>query len=161
MNSAVSIDGPSDVTTIIPPTESTSPLPSFHASWSPSKTAALGPANLPVAKAPRAWDRKPCTPSAERSRVKKVWKRYELRVQPGKQKMEPPVATKRSNSEPPPSEKVVKKLRLQSSHSDGEKSPNSEASYAPTRWERRRSRGTGRMCLVDYTLNLFRVLNRL
>jgi hypothetical protein len=144
VNPTLARDGPPDATTFIPSTESTSAPPSFNASWSPSKTAALGAANLPVAKAPRAWDRKPCNPSAEQSRVKKVWKRYELRAQRQTQQMPAPSATTRSNSEPPPSEKVVKRLRLQSPCSDGEAPPNSEVSYAPTRWERRRSRGTCR-----------------
>lgn len=150
MNPALSHHGPLDVTTFISPAESTSAQPSFNASWSPSKTAALGPVNLPVTKAPRAWDRKPCNPSAEQSRVKMVWKRYELRAQRKTQQMPAPQTTNRSNSEPPPKEKVVKRLRLQSPRSDGETSPNSKASYAPTRWDRRKSRGTGRKYLTEH-----------
>ena len=148
MNPALSRDGPPDATTFISSTESISAPPSFNASWSPSKTAALGTTNLPVTKVPRAWDRKPCNPSTEQSRVKTVWKRYELRPQRQSQQTLAPSATKRSNSEPPPSEKVVKRQRLQSPRSDGETSPNFKASYAPTRWERRRSRGNGRKCLI-------------
>jgi hypothetical protein len=159
MDPTLSHDDPPDATTSIPPAESVQP--SFNASWSPSKTAALGPVNLPVAKAPRAWDRKPCNPSTEQSRVKKVWKRYELRAQPQTQQMPTSPTTKRSNSEPPPSEKVVKRLRLQSPLSDGETSLNSKSSYAPTRWERRRSRGTGRKCLIQHATCLFRPLSSL
>jgi hypothetical protein len=161
MNPTLSLDDPLDTTTFIPPAEASPALPSFNASWSPSKTATLEPVNLPVAKAPRAWDRKPCTPSAEQSRVKKVWKRYELRAQSHREQTPAPPATKRCNSEPPPSEKVVKRLRLQSPRSDGGTSPNSKASYVPTRWDGQRSRGTGRKYLVEHPWHLFHVLSSL
>src|SRR6266480_1475148 len=157
MNPAISCDGPLDPATFVSPVESTSAPPSFNASWSPSKTAALGPTNLPVAKTPRAWDRKPCNPSAEQSRIKKVWKRYELRAQPQTQQ----APTKTNNGERPHLEKVVKRLRLQSPRNDGETSPNSKANYAPTMWERRRSRGTGRKCFVEHPRHLFHALSSL
>ncbi|KAK4543018.1 hypothetical protein LTR36_006016 [Oleoguttula mirabilis] len=53
----------------------------FNASWQPTDTAHLQPANLPIARVQRAWERKPLSPLNRRKvRVGKVWKRAALTV---------------------------------------------------------------------------------
>ncbi|KAK5119770.1 hypothetical protein LTR85_007346 [Meristemomyces frigidus] len=51
----------------------------FTASWQSTDTAHLQPANLPIARVQRAWERKPLSPLSRRKvRVGKVWKRSAL-----------------------------------------------------------------------------------
>lgn len=126
---SVSIDKTSN-TTVQPPQAQ------FKATWSPSKTAALNPSNFPMSKQPRAWDRKACAPAAEQSRVKTVWKRYELRPPAQRlQSLTQITNMEGGNGAPAQAEKVVKRARVDEPR-DGKK-----VTYKATRWERRRSRG--------------------
>lgn len=55
---------------------------SFTASWTPSKATALDADKVPIAKVPRAWERKPSESKGDNGKTKTVWKRYGLRSQP-------------------------------------------------------------------------------
>jgi len=116
--------------------------PTFSQTWSPSKAAVLDTASLAVTRVHRGWERAPQSPQAEHSRVKKVWKRYELRSHPNEKNQE---EDRHSNETQKSPMRIVKKLRIKSPHKPGlltaEKfEGEKEATYhAPTRWDRRRS----------------------
>lgn len=120
------------------------PPAQFKATWSPSKTQALNPANLQLSKQPRAWDRKACNPAAGRNLVRKVWKRYDLRTPPQRQNSQHS-NVEGSNGGHTHAEKVVKRARVQDA------SEETRVSYRATKLERRKSRGHNSERLVPDT----------
>ena len=123
------------------------PPSTFTASWTPSKAAAFDANTVPLSKVPRAWERKPSQSKSDNGKAKTVWKRYQLRSQPGGspegkidvQKNEEPGA--RSPA------KVVKKARVASPvKGDGEgASTRGRRKSSATRYDRRKS-GYKREC---------------
>jgi len=108
--------------------------PAFNPTFTPSKTAKhLDPANLPIAKTRRAWEREPQSPFQRDASYNKVWRRYEARSV--------------ARSEDAPNGKVredvrmVKKLKIALAESGGEDGgfEIESVSYQATKWERRRS----------------------
>lgn len=51
----------------------------FEQTWDGTDAAFLDAAFLPIAKAPRAWDRKPETKTNGDGKQKKIWRRYPTR----------------------------------------------------------------------------------
>lgn len=50
--------------------------PAFAQTWNEDDAAFLDPSSLPIAKLPRAWDRKPEVKVSENGKQKKVWRTY-------------------------------------------------------------------------------------
>ncbi|KAF2400964.1 hypothetical protein EJ06DRAFT_415253 [Trichodelitschia bisporula] len=113
---------------------------SFQAPWSPSKAPSLGVDNLPLPKVHRAWERAPQRPMAHQSRVKQVWKRYNLRsrVAPADSTTPGMEGQERANASP---QRVVKKLRLDESvrarSATSDQMDDQAPLQAATQWEAR------------------------
>ncbi|OCK80371.1 hypothetical protein K432DRAFT_425789 [Lepidopterella palustris CBS 459.81] len=117
------------------------PAPTFIQTWDETDAAFLKPANLPLQKIPRAWDRKPQAPFVRDGRIKKVWRRHELRSQPmGKQAQATSSGEEGREGSRSPT-RAVKKMRLK--HGEFyETTPilgNQKPAFTATRWDRRKS----------------------
>jgi hypothetical protein len=124
-----SLDAPSDSNT-------------FTASWTPSKATALDANNVPIAKVPRAWERKPSQSKGDNGKTKIVWKRYGLRSQPNVNEEGAIEAQMNERTAEKSPGKVVKKKRVASPVKDdnGEiLSTRSRRKSSATRYERRKS----------------------
>ncbi|KAK8170819.1 hypothetical protein BKA80DRAFT_338946 [Phyllosticta citrichinensis] len=142
----------SSTTSTPPPAEQGQPTrpPSFDASWDATDASAFDPASLPLAKAPRAWERQPHSPFARNGKYRKVWKRNELRTTrsqtktgDGKESL-----NKDEDGGMQSPRKIVKKRVLDAPPEDptatpGRVRPKSKA-FAPTRYDSPR-RHSGRI----------------
>ncbi|KAF2434527.1 hypothetical protein EJ08DRAFT_693554 [Tothia fuscella] len=121
------------------------PTPNVNTSWSPSKVlpAVLDTASLPIPKTHKGWERAPYSPQAEQTKVKKVWRRYELRQQQAEAQKEEEAKTHEAPEASPV--RIVKKLRIKSPRIPGGialedvEDGHDEVNHAATRWDRRTS----------------------
>ncbi|KAK8253207.1 hypothetical protein HDK77DRAFT_489874 [Phyllosticta capitalensis] len=135
-----------------PPAEQGQPTrPStFDASWDAADASVFDPTSLPLAKAPRAWERQPHSPFARNGKYRKVWKRNETRTTRSKTKAGDgkEVVKKGEQSGTHTPRKVVKKRALDALPADttatpGRVRPKSKA-FAATRYDSPR-RQSGRI----------------
>lgn len=114
----------------------------FTASWTPSKAAAFNANNVPLNKLHRAWERKPLQSKSDNGKTKTVWKRYQLRSQPGVVPDEERDEQHSDESAAKSPGRIVKKARVVSPvkgrHSDGAGAQGRRKSSA-TKCERRKS----------------------
>ncbi|KAK7529168.1 uncharacterized protein J3D65DRAFT_672737 [Phyllosticta citribraziliensis] len=143
----------SSTTSTPPPAEQGQPTrpPSFDASWDATDASAFDPASLPLAKAPRAWERQPHSPFARTGKYRKVWKRNELRTTRSQTKTgdgkESLNQDEDGGMQSP--RKIVKKRVLDAPPEDptatpGRVRPKSKA-FAPTRYDDSPRRHSGRI----------------
>ncbi|KAK7633283.1 hypothetical protein IWX48DRAFT_455514 [Phyllosticta citricarpa] len=144
--------GSPSTTSTPPPAEQGQPTrpTTFDASWDATDASAFDPASLPLAKAPRAWERQPHSPFARNGKYRKVWKRNELRTTRSQAKASNANESlnKGDQSAMQSPRKVVKKRVLDAPPTDptatpGRVRPKSKA-FAPTRYDSPR-RHSGRI----------------
>lgn len=130
-------------------------VPAFNPTFTPSKTAKhLDPADLPIAKTRRAWEREPQSPFARGASYNKVWKRYGARSLARKaDELQVPHVPSGGLKE---SARIVKRLRLArvenggGDDADGVRHETKVVSYEATKWERRRG-SLPRRCICTST----------
>ncbi|KAF2465480.1 uncharacterized protein BDR25DRAFT_306619 [Lindgomyces ingoldianus] len=112
-------------------------VPAFSQTWHETDTAFLDPTALPVAKIPRAWERKQETKISRDGKHKKVWRRYTLRSQPASTAS----ADEDEVEEGSVHNRAVKKLRvrLEGIEQVPAKSKGKQRTFKNTRWDRRKS----------------------
>ncbi|KAK4962192.1 hypothetical protein LTR28_004686 [Elasticomyces elasticus] len=67
---------PSLISDVVTPSDH--PTTSFSTTWDSNDALSFQPANLPLRRIQRAWERQPKSPHTRKGHVRKVWKRYEL-----------------------------------------------------------------------------------
>ncbi|KAK4987299.1 hypothetical protein LTR50_004725 [Elasticomyces elasticus] len=67
---------PSLISDVVTPSDH--PTTSFSTTWDSNDALSFQPANLPLRRIRRAWERQPKSPHTRKGHVRKVWKRYEL-----------------------------------------------------------------------------------
>ncbi|KAF1952485.1 hypothetical protein CC80DRAFT_596576 [Byssothecium circinans] len=109
--------------------------PAFDQTWTETDTAFLDPASLPIAKVPRAWDRKHEKKLSASGKEKSVWRRYSTRSRPAD------VAPEEEEEHDARARPVKKMQRM--SPAAMEKSSKlrlgKKTTYKTTRWDRRKS----------------------
>ena len=88
--------------------------PPFIADWSSKDHASFAPNNVPLRRIPRAWERKPYSPLARKTQVRKIWRRIQLPIFPIASKisaLQCDAHPHGGNTQSSP-KKVVKKSRL-------------------------------------------------
>jgi hypothetical protein len=123
-------------------TSSADVLSTFNTLWTPSKAAVFDANNASVTKFPRAWERKPTTSIGDNGKVKTVWKRYQLRSQPGlsnSQSVDVEVEDSVLSGKSPG--RVVKKARVGSPVKIDDSAPkrSTRRKSSATKYERRKS----------------------
>ena len=113
----------------------------FTASWTPSKATAFDATNIPLSKVPRAWERKPSQAKNDNGKTTTVWKRYQLRSQPGARGDAETNDQHREDITAKSPVKVVKKARVASPVKGGgdASSTRGRRKSSATKYERRKS----------------------
>ncbi|ORX95100.1 hypothetical protein BCR34DRAFT_619992 [Clohesyomyces aquaticus] len=109
----------------------------FDQTWHETDAAFLDPTSLPVAKVPRAWERKQETKITRDGKQKKVWRRYTLRSQHTSS-----ATTEDDDVEAQtPHARPVKKLRvrLEGMEQTSVKFQGQGRAFKNTQWDRRKS----------------------
>lgn len=102
----------------------------FNTTWNEADAAYLDPSTLPVAKIPRAWERKPEVKRIGQGKEKKIWRRFNLRSRTD-------TAEDDDDDEQDARSRPVKK-RQHMSPKAMEKTGKKRA-FKATRWDRRKS----------------------
>lgn len=113
---------------------------SFEQTWDDTDAAFLNPTALPIAKVPRAWERKQETKVTGEGRHKKVWRRYSMRSRAANTAT--PDEDEEEEQERDSRSRAVKKLQHMSPKAM-EKSATlrtgRKRTFKATRWDRRKS----------------------
>jgi len=106
----------------------------FQQTWNEADAASFDTASLPIAKPPRAWDRKQEVKTVANGKQRKVWRRYATRSQSSSMRMDEDMrdsraqAVKRLQCLSPKAMEQSAALRIGRKHA-----------FKTTRWDRRRS----------------------
>ncbi|OAL52182.1 hypothetical protein IQ07DRAFT_562460 [Pyrenochaeta sp. DS3sAY3a] len=103
----------------------------FDQTWDHNDAAFLDPNTLPLAKIPRAWERRKDVKKLGQGKEKKIWRRFDLRSRASKPADE-------DEDEPDARSRAVKKLQHLSPKAM-EKTTNRRRAFKATRWDRRKS----------------------
>ncbi|KAF1912694.1 hypothetical protein BDU57DRAFT_598120 [Ampelomyces quisqualis] len=108
---------------------------SFNQTWDDTDAALLDPSSLPVARLPRAWERKQETKRTHQGREKKIWRRFNLRSRASD-------ATEEVEEEHDARSRAVKKQQQMSPNAMEKRLTKNNAkqrAFKATRWDRRKS----------------------
>lgn len=122
----------------------------FDQTWDHNDAAFLDPNTLPLAKIPRAWERRKDVKKLSQGKEKKIWRRFDLRSRASKPADE-------DDEEPDARSRAVKKLQHLSPKAM-EKTANRKRAFKATRWDRRKSLLPRMLRYLDCTLPTLTVI---